>query len=219
MYATPIDTYVKDSEAKERMFEAIQHYRSIRAKAQWAEQGIGQEEEFVRRLIAFAAVEGIMFSSSFCAMYWVKKPGTLPGLTYSNELIARDEGLHTDFACCLFSKLEKKPPRQIKIKIIREAVAVEETFVEGALPDDILGINQNLMQQYVPFVADRLANMLGIEKIFKEANPFEWMEMISLRGRVIFFEKRVGEYQKAGILHPEAKKTSDEGCLEWDMDF
>ena len=167
----------------------------LKKKADWAIKWINDKRSsFATRLIAFACVEGIFFSGAFCSIYWLKKRGIMPGLTFSNELISRDEGMHTDFAVLLFSKLEKKPKRAKILEIFKEAVSIEKEFICEALPCKLIGMNSKLMSQYIEFVADRLVVQLGYNKIYKTENPFDFMEMISLEGKTNFFEKRVGDY-------------------------
>ena len=194
-YSLLIDTLVKEEREKTNLFEAINNYPCIKKKADWAIKWINDKRSsFATRLIAFAAVEGIFFSGSFCSIYWLKKRGLMPGLTFSNELISRDEGMHTDFAVLLFSKLEKKPKKAKVIDLIKEAVVIEQEFITEALPCKLIGMNAKLMKQYIEFVADRLIVQLGYPKIYNSANPFDFMEMISLEGKTNFFEKRVGDY-------------------------
>eukprot|EP00922_Rhytidocystis_sp_ex-Travisia-forbesii_P041200 GHVS01061514.1.p1 GENE.GHVS01061514.1~~GHVS01061514.1.p1 ORF type:complete len:345 (+),score=40.38 GHVS01061514.1:129-1163(+) len=199
-YSLLIDEYIRDTDEKARLFGAIEHIDAVKAKANWAVKWINVTNSFAERLIGFAAVEGILFSGSFCAIYWLKKRGLMPGLTFSNELISRDEGLHADFACLLYTKLKNQLPHRIVQSIISEAVAVERRFICESLPCDLIGMNSRLMSQYIEFVADRLLCSLGLDKIFNTTNPFDWMELISLQGKTNFFEKRVGEYQKAGVM-------------------
>lgn len=202
-YSLLIDTYIKDSEEKNRLFNAIDTIDCVKKKADWALRWIDQGS-FAERLVAFAAVEGIFFSGSFCSIFWLKKRGLMPGLTFSNELISRDEGLHCDFACLLYSKhLVNKLPKEKVEQIILDAVEIEKEFVNDALPVKLIGMNSDLMSQYIEFVADRLLVELGNDRIFHTANPFDFMEMISIQGKTNFFEKRVGEYQKAGVLNNE----------------
>lgn len=172
----------------------------MRKKAEWALKWIGSDEPFAQRLVAYTAVEGIFFSGSFCAIFWLKKRGKMPGLTFSNELISRDEGLHTDFGCFMYSMLQDKLPQATVEALIREAVDIEIEYVCDALPVSLIGMNAELMSTYIKFVADRLLVALGGDKIYHVQNPFEWMEMISMQGKTNFFEKRVGEYQKAGVM-------------------
>eukprot|EP00758_Cryptobia_borreli_P015605 Tbor_TRINITY_DN6039_c1_g5::TRINITY_DN6039_c1_g5_i6::g.10549::m.10549 len=195
-----IETYIRDSQEKQRLFDAIETIDCVKLKAEWALKWIKSGDSFAERLVAFAAVEGIFFSGSFCAIFWMKKRGLMPGLTFSNELISRDEGLHTDFACLLYERhlVEKLSQERIE-EIICEAVKIEKEFVCGALPVRLIGMNHDLMSQYIEFVADRLLDALGHEKVYHAKNPFDFMEMISLQGKTNFFEKRVGEYQKAGV--------------------
>ena len=200
-YSLLLDTYIKDSKEKSQLFGAIEGIKCIRDKANWATRWISSSSRFAERLVAFAAVEGIFFSGSFCAIYWLKKRGKMPGLTFSNELISRDEGLHCDFACLLYSKLTNKLNEKTIHDIIISAVEIEKEFVCDALPVSLIGMNARLMAQYIEFIADRLLYALGVEKLWNTPNPFEWMEMISLQGKTNFFEKRVGEYQKAGVMN------------------
>jgi len=198
-YSLLIDTYIKDPSEKDYLFHAIDHIPCVRKKAEWALRWISNGT-FQQQLIAFAAVEGIFFSGSFCSIFWLKKRGLMPGLTFSNELISRDEGQHCDFACLLYNKhiVNKLPKAEVE-EIIRDAVTIEKEFVTDALPVKLIGMNADLMCQYIEFVADRLLLALGNEKIYKVDNPFPFMEMISLSGKTNFFEKRVGEYKKSGI--------------------
>ena len=194
-YSLLIDTYIKDREEKAKLFNALDNFPCIRKKADWALKWIqDKRSSFATRLVAFAAVEGIFFSGSFCAIYWLKKRGLMPGLTFSNELIARDEGMHTDFAVLLFNKLERKPKKKKIEELIKEAVEIEKEFICEALPCKLIGMNSKLMSQYIEFVADRLLVQLGFNKVWNSSNPFDFMEMISLQGKTNFFEKRVGEY-------------------------
>ena len=194
-YSLLIDTLVKEEREKTKLFEAINNFPCIKKKADWSIKWINDKRSsFATRLIAFACVEGIFFSGSFCSIYWLKKRGLMPGLTFSNELISRDEGMHTDFAVLLFSKLEKKPKRAKILEILKDAVQIEKEFICEALPCKLIGMNSKLMSQYIEFVADRLLVQLGYNKHYKTANPFDFMEMISLEGKTNFFEKRVGDY-------------------------
>lgn len=200
-YSLLIDTYIKDKEEKNRLFNAIDTIDCVKRKADWALRWIGNGS-FAERLIAFAAVEGIFFSGSFCSIFWLKKRGLMPGLSFSNELISRDEGMHCDFACLLYNDhVVNKLPRETVVKIITDAVEIEKEFVTEALPVSLIGMNAKLMTQYIEFVADRLLMELGCPKVFKSENPFDFMEMISLQGKTNFFEKRVGEYQKSGVAN------------------
>ncbi|MEY4602841.1 MAG: hypothetical protein RIT43_133 [Bacteroidota bacterium] len=199
-YSLLIDTYIKDSAEKNHLFNAIDTLDCVRRKADWALKWI-EKGSFAERLVAFAAVEGIFFSGSFCSIFWLKKRGLMPGLSFSNELISRDEGLHCDFACLLYNKhLNNKLSKDQVKDIIAEAVEIEKEFILEALPVKLIGMNSELMSQYIEFVADRLLVELGNEKIFNVSNPFDFMDMISIEGKTNFFEKRVGEYQKAGVL-------------------
>jgi ribonucleoside-diphosphate reductase subunit M2 len=194
-YSLLIDTLVKEEREKTKLFEAITNFPCIKKKADWSIKWINDKRSsFATRLIAFACVEGIFFSGSFCSIYWLKKRGLMPGLTFSNELISRDEGMHTDFAVLLFSKLEKKPKRAKILEIVKDAVTIEKEFICEALPCKLIGMNSKLMSQYIEFVADRLLVQLGYNKHYKTTNPFDFMEMISLEGKTNFFEKRVGDY-------------------------
>lgn len=198
-YSLLIDTYIRDQVERKRLFNAIETIECVKKKAQWAMKWINSSNSFAERLIAFAAVEGVFFSGSFCSIFWLKKRGLMPGLTFSNELISRDEGLHCDFACLLYNKLIKRLPQAAVHDIITNAVECEKEFICDALPVDLIGMNSRMMSQYIEFVADRLLYNLGYDKIYKVKNPFDWMEMISLEGKTNFFERRVGEYQKAGV--------------------
>ena len=198
-YALLIDTYIKDPQEKYRLFHAIDTVPAVKKKAEWALRWI-DNGNFAERLVAFAAVEGIFFSGSFCSIFWLKKRGLMPGLTFSNELISRDEGLHCEFACLLYSMLNEKLPEEQVVGIISDAVAIEKEFITEALPVALIGMNAKLMQQYIEFVADRWLGELGCKKIYNASNPFDFMEMISLEGKTNFFEKRVGDYQKSGVL-------------------
>jgi ribonucleoside-diphosphate reductase beta chain len=191
-YSLLIDTYISDEEEKEHLFNAIDTVPSVKRKADWAMKWI-ENGSFNETLIAFAAVEGIFFSGSFCSIYWLKKRGLMPGLTFSNELISRDEALHTEFAILLYNKMHKKYPKQKVHEIIKEAVEIEKEFICEALPCRLIGMNSKLMSQYIEFVADRLSIQLGYEKIYNSSNPFDFMEMISIEGKTNFFEKRVSE--------------------------
>jgi ribonucleoside-diphosphate reductase beta chain len=200
-YSLLIDTYIKDTADKNHLFNAIDTLDCVKRKADWALRWI-DEGSFAERLVAFAAVEGIFFSGSFCSIFWLKKRGLMPGLSFSNELISRDEGLHCDFACLLYTNhLNHKLSKEAVEKIILDAVEIEKEFVTDALPVRLIGMNSDLMAQYIEFVADRLLMELGNEKVYNATNPFDFMDMISIQGKTNFFEKRVGEYQKAGVLN------------------
>ncbi|KAL7412971.1 ribonucleotide reductase small subunit [Mrakia frigida] len=199
-YSLLIDSYIKDEAERDFLFTAIDTIPCIRRKADWALKWISSKESsFAERLVAFAAVEGIFFSGSFASIFWLKKRGLMPGLTFSNELISRDEGLHTDFACLLFAHLRRRTHPDIILSIIKEAVAIEQEFLSDALPVSLIGMNCTLMCQYIEFVADRLLVSLGNEKHWGSTNPFDFMEMISLQGKANFFEKRVSDYAKSGV--------------------
>ena len=195
-YSLLIDTYVKDKDEQYVLFNAIDTIPCIGRKAAWAVKWIDSQADFAKRLVAFAAVEGIFFSGAFCSIYWLKKRGLMPGLTFSNELISRDEGLHTLFAVALYHTLEEKLPETEIRAIISEAVEIEQEFITSALPCSLIGMNAKLMKQYIAFVADRLLVQLGAEKVYKVANPFDFMELISLEGKTNFFEKKVSEYSR-----------------------
>lgn len=200
MYSLLIDTYIKDPTEKDYLFNALQNLECVSKKGNWAMRWIENAPTFAHRLIAFAAVEGIFFSGSFCSIFWLKKRGLMPGLTFSNELISRDEGLHCDFACMLYQMLENKLDPQEVQDIITEAVMFEKEFVTDALPVSLIGMNAAMMSDYIEFCADRLLESLGNKTFYNTDNPFPWMEMISLQGKTNFFEKRVGEYQKSGVM-------------------
>ena len=200
-YSLLIDTYIKDEKEKDHLFKALETVPSVKRKGDWAMRWLSRKKgSFAERLVAFAAVEGIFFSGSFCAIFWLKKRGLMPGLTFSNELISRDEGLHCDFACLLHNKLLRGAGAAKITRIIAEAVEIEIEFVTSALPVSLIGMNSILMEQYIQFVADRLLVALGASKLYNVVNPFPWMEMISMQGKTNFFEKRVAEYQKAGVM-------------------
>jgi ribonucleoside-diphosphate reductase beta chain len=200
-YSLLIDTYIDDEKEKDHLFKALETVPSVQKKGDWALKWLSRKRgSFAERLVAFAAVEGIFFSGSFCAIFWLKKRGLMPGLTFSNELISRDEGLHCDFACLLHNKLLRGAGENVIRRIIAEAVDIEIEFVTKALPVNLIGMNADLMTQYIQFVADRLLTQLNCSKIYNVGNPFPWMEMISMQGKTNFFEKRVAEYQKAGVM-------------------
>ena len=214
-YSLLIDTYIKDKEEKDMLFKALDNFECIKKKADWAIKWINDKRSsFATRLVAFACVEGIFFSGSFCAIYWLKKRGLMPGLTFSNELISRDEGMHTDFAVLLYSKLVKKLPKQKIYEIFREAVKIEKEFICDALPCRLIGMNSDLMSKYIEFVADRLLLQLGYDKIYGSSCPFDFMEMISIEGKTNFFEKRVGEYSLSSDV-----KTDDAFNMDDDVEF
>ncbi len=199
-YSLLIDTFIKNPVEKDRMFNAFETIPCVKKKADWALRWIEKSTSFAERLVAFAAVEGIFFSGSFCSIFWLKKRGLMPGLSFSNELISRDEGLHCDFACLIYSMLENKLTDEKVKQIISEAVVYEKEFVSDAIPVSLIGMNAAMMCQYIEFVADRLLVSLGQTKIYNTTNPFPWMDMISIQGKTNFFEKRVAEYQKAGVM-------------------
>jgi ribonucleotide reductase beta subunit family protein with ferritin-like domain len=212
-YSLLIDTYIKDREEKSMLFNALNNYPCIKKKADWAIKWIqDKRSSFATRLIAFACIEGIFFSGAFCSIFWLKKRGLMPGLTFSNELISRDEALHTEFAVLLYNKLNKKLNKSKVLEIIKDAVEIEKEFICDALPCRLIGMNSDLMCQYIEFVADRLSVQLGYDKIYNTANPFDFMEMISIEGKTNFFEKRVAEYALAD-------KTKPDDVFEFDNDF
>jgi ribonucleoside-diphosphate reductase beta chain len=199
-YSLLIDTYIKDNEEKERIFNSIENIPSVAKKAAWAYKWIENKEvSFATRLIGFAIVEGIFFSGSFCAIYWIKKRGLMPGLTFSNELISKDEGMHCEFATLLYSKIKNRLDEKVVHQIFREAVEIEKEFIVDSIPCAMIGMNSDLMKQYIEFVSDRLLVQLGYKRIWNAENPFDFMEMISLRPKANFFEIRVGEYAKSKI--------------------
>jgi len=218
-YSLLIEQYIRDPVEKDNVFNAINTMPAVQEKANWAVQWMNDENSFAERIVAFAAVEGILFSGSFCAIYWLKKRGLMPGLTFSNELISRDEGLHAEFACMVYGMLQNRLPEEVVHHIIRGAVVAERRFICEALPCDLIGMNSELMTRYIEFVADRLLTSLGHSKIFGVSNPFDWMELISLQGKTNFFEKRVGEYQKAGVMASTAGGESDGKGFSLDADF
>jgi ribonucleoside-diphosphate reductase beta chain len=205
-YALLIDTYIKNPSEKYKLFHAIETVPAVKRKAEWALRWISNGT-FAERLVAFAAVEGIFFSGSFCSIFWLKKRGLMPGLTFSNELISRDEGMHCEFACLLYSMLKNKLSEEQVQRIIKDAVDIEKEFISDALPVGLIGMNATLMKQYIEFVADRWLSELGYAKVYHASNPFDFMEMISLQGKTNFFEKRVGDYQKAGVMQSNEVKT------------
>ena len=213
MYSLLIDTYIKENDEKQKLFEALNNFPCIKKKADWAIKWINDKRSsFATRLLAFACVEGIFFSGAFCSIYWLKKRGKMPGLTFSNELISRDEALHTEFAILLYKKLTKKLPKKKVVEIIKESVEIEKEFICEALPCRLVSMNSKLMSRYIEFVADRLIVQIGHEKIYNTANPFDFMEMISIEGKTNFFEKRVGEYALA-------TKTKDSTVFDLDGAF
>lgn len=218
MYSLLIDTYVKNNEEKHELFNAIETIPCVQKKANWALKWINSADSFAVRCVAFAAVEGIFFSGSFCAIFWLKKRGIMQGLSASNEFISRDEGLHRDFACLLYSMLTHKLTQEVIEAIIREAVAIEKEFICDALSVDLIGMNSRLMSQYIEVVADHLLVSLGHKKIYNTVNPFEWMENISLEGKTNFFERRVSEYRRAGVSNNSATAT-DNHQFTTDEDF
>lgn len=213
-YSLLLDTYIKDAEEKSQLFRAIETLPCVAKKAEWALRWIASDAAFAERLVAFAAVEGIFFSGSFCAVFYMKKRGLMPGLTFSNELISRDEGLHCDFACLLYSMIpdEQRLSEERIHEIIGDAVQCEREFVSDSLPVDLIGMNASRMCEYISFCADRLLLSLGYGKLYDASNPFEWMELISIQGKTNFFERRVGEYQKAGVTSSREDNTFSLDC-------
>jgi len=212
-YSLLIDTYIKDAAEKHRLLNAMETVPCVKKKAEWALRWISNGT-FAERLIAFAAVEGIFFSGSFCSIFWLKKRGLMPGLSFSNELISRDEGLHCDFACLLYSMLENKLSEEQVRQVITNAVDIEKEFVTDALPVNLIGMNAKMMRQYIEFCADRLLVALGYSKVYQAQNPFDFMEAISLQGKTNFFEKRVGEYKKASV-----GQQKEQNVFKIDEDF
>ncbi|KAG1874542.1 ribonucleotide reductase [Suillus subalutaceus] len=208
-YSLLIDTLIKDVNERQYLFDAIETIPAVKRKADWALRWISDKEAtFATRLVAFAAVEGIFFSGSFASIFWLKKRGLMPGLTFSNELISRDEGMHTDFACLLFTHLKRRPQLDVIQKIITESVHIEQEFLVDALPVDLIGLNATLMCQYIEFVADRLLVSLGNDKFYNSTNPFDFMEMISMQGKTNFFERRVSDYAKAHVRQSDTPTSS-----------
>lgn len=216
-YSLLIDTYVKDAAEKSRLLNAVTEVPVVKAKADWALKWITSTESFAQRLVAFAVVEGIFFSGSFCAIFWLKKRGLMPGLSFSNQLISRDEGLHTDFACLLYSKLVNKLEQKVVHALVAEAVELEKEFICESLKVGVIGMNAKQMSKYIEFVADRLLLSLGYEKLYHTSNPFDFMELISLQGKTNFFEARVAEYQKANVM--DSLATGDRCGFDLDADF
>ncbi|MCL4117453.1 UNVERIFIED_CONTAM: hypothetical protein GTU68_034411 [Idotea baltica] len=213
-YSLLIDTYIQDTKEKSYLLNAIETLDCVKKKAEWAFRWI-ENGSFAERLIAFAVVEGIFFSGSFCAIFWLKKRGLMPGLSFSNELISRDEGMHCDFACLLYNQhIQQKLSKETIQGLIVDAVDIEKEFVSDAIPVNLIGMNSDMMCTYIEFVADRLLLSLGNEKVYNVENPFPWMEMISLQGKTNFFEKRVGDYQKAGVL-----ASKEDQVFSMDEDF
>jgi ribonucleoside-diphosphate reductase subunit M2 len=216
MYSLLIDTFIKEVAERERLFNAIETVPAVKKKADWALKWIDNDDvSYAERVVAFASVEGIFFSGSFAAIFWLKKRGLMPGLTFSNELISRDEGLHTDFACLMFRHLVDKPSQERVYEIVCNAVEIEIEFLTEALPVALIGMNSLLMIQYIKFVADRLLRELNCEKVYNVENPFDFMENISLEGKTNFFEKRVGEYQKMGVMNTNDEQSKF--CLDADF--
>ena len=215
VYSLLIDTYIRDTAEKNSLLNAIETVPCVMKKAEWALRWLDKDiASFAERLVAFAAVEGIFFSGSFCSIFWLKKRGLMPGLCFSNELISRDEGMHCDFACLLYSKLVNQLPQSRIYEIIGDAVKIEAEFVRDALPVELIGMNSRLMIQYIEFCADRLLVELKCDKLYNTANPFDWMDMISLQGKTNFFEKRVSEYSKSGVGVEASKQV-----IAFDEDF
>ena len=217
MYSQLIDNLIKEPEEKTRLFKAISTIDCIKKKADWALRWITSTESFAERLVAFACREGIFFSGSFCAIFWLKKRNLMHGVTYSNELISRDEGLHRDFACLLYSMLNTKLAPDVIKQIVLEAVAIEKEFICESLPVSLVGMNKDLMSEYIEFVSDHLLVSLNQDKHFRTKNPFDWMELISLQGKTNFFEKRVSEYQKSGVM--DSLINQDDRIFKMDEEF
>lgn len=216
-YSLLIDTYVKDAREKERLFNAVDNFPAIREKAEWGMKWImDKEAPFSQRLIAFAIVEGIFFSASFCAIFWLRERGLLPGLSFANQLISRDESLHTEFACLLYNKIVNRLDADIVKNMIEEAVDIEMRFITESIPCAMIGMNSNLMRQYIKYIADRISKMLGYKPIYHAQNPFDFMEFAALEGKTNFFEKRVSEYSKAGVSLQAGNTMPDK--LEIDLD-
>ncbi len=219
-YSLLIDTYIKDAKEKTHLFNALETVPSVATKGNWALRWLSRKRgNFAERLVAFAAIEGIFFSGSFCALFWLKKRGIMPGMTFSNELISRDEGLHCDFACLLHNKLVRGAGENKIRQIISEAVTIEKEFIIEALPVSLIGMNCDLMATYIEFVADRLLVAFDCAKMYNAENPFPWMEMISMQGKTNFFEKRVGEYQKAGVMKSGSSLGSVQTTFSMEEDF
>tara|TARA_B110000259_G_scaffold156379_1_gene177886 strand:- start:2229 stop:3212 length:984 start_codon:yes stop_codon:yes gene_type:complete len=214
-YSLLIDTYIKDLPLKDKLLNAIETIPSVNKKAQWALKWISDTSDFNKRVIAFACVEGIFFSGAFCSIFWLKKRGIMPGLCHSNELISRDEGLHTEFAVLMHHNLSNKCSNSDILEIVREAVSIEKEFITESLPCKLIGMNNDLMKQYIEYIADRLLLMLGLDKIYNAQNPFDWMEAISIQGKTNFFEKRVGEY--SNVANPNSSAADNR--FELDEDF
>ena len=214
-YSLLIDTYIKDLTLKTKLLNAVETIPSVKKKADWALKWIGDKSDFSKRVIAFACVEGIFFSGAFCSIFWLKKRGLMPGLCHSNELISRDEGLHTEFAVLIHHTLQNKCSDDDIYSIVKEAVMIEKEFITESLPCKLIGMNNDLMAQYIEYVADRLLLMLKLDKIYNSDNPFDWMEAISIQGKTNFFEKRVGEYSNAA----NPNSDSNDNIFELDEDF
>ena len=214
-YSLLIDTYIKDLVLKDKLLNAIETIPSVNKKAEWALKWISDTSNFNKRVIAFACVEGIFFSGAFCSIFWLKKRGIMPGLCHSNELISRDEGLHTEFAILMHHSLQNKCSDSDILEIVQEAVSIEKEFITESLPCKLIGMNNDLMKQYIEYIADRLLLMLGLKKIYNAQNPFDWMEAISIQGKTNFFEKRVGEYSNAA----NPNSNADDNNFELDEDF
>lgn len=207
-YSLLIDTYIKDLNEKNKLLNAVEHVPSIKKKAEWALRWINDKNSpFCNRVIGFAAVEGIFFSGAFCSIFWLKKRGLMPGLCHSNELISRDEGLHTEFAVLMYKNLKNKPSSDVILNIIKEAVKIEKEFITDSFSCELIGMNKSLMTQYIEFIADRLLQMFDLDKYYHSENPFDWMEMISVQGKTNFFEKRVGEYSNKANPNIDSEKN------------
>ena len=218
MYSLLIDTYIRDTAEKGMLFRAVENMPCVARKAAWAMKWINNTDSLARRLVAFSAVEGIFFSGSFCAIFWLKKRGLMPGLTFSNELISRDEGLHCDFACLMYTLITNKLDQEEIYALIDEAVTIEKAFITDALPCSLIGMNSTMMAQYIEFCADRLILALGYQAKYNATNPFEWMEMISLQRKTNFFESRVSEYARANVYEKE-KTAGGNKVFSLDAEF
>ena len=218
-YALFVETYIKDPEERHRLFNAVETIPAVKKKAEWALNWI-KNGTFVERLIAFSVVEGVFFSGSFCSIFWLRNRGLMPGLSFANDLISRDEGLHRDFACLLYrDHIVNKPDPERVLRIVTDAVVIEQEFVTKALPVGLIGMNADLMSQYVEFVADHLLAELGLEKHYNTENPFDFMDMISITGKTNFFERRVSEYQKTGVKKSGREKHTEGNPFSLNTDF
>ncbi len=216
VYSTLIDKFIEDKDEKDKIFNAINTIPCVSKKADWALKWFDNKKSFAERLVAFATVEGLFFSGSFCAIFWLKKRGLMPGLTFSNELISKHEGLHTDFAVCLYKLLNNKLSSEVIYEIIKDAVSIEKEFINESIPCAMIGMNSELMSQYIEYVADRIVYQLGYEKIYNSENPFEFMQLISMENKTNFFEKRVGEYSLSSI---NIEGDNDDKDINFSVEF